>query len=108
MAGYKLRDRTEAMDWEPPLLTFKIVRHGGAALGSVYGEIQIWTVDVQGATVERADGGRRVVGQRQSPVYVESIAEQIAEAIRNGNEDPRLQWCSESKVQVLIGKFLPG
>ncbi len=31
MAPYKLLGRTEAMDWQPPVLAFEIERHGGTA-----------------------------------------------------------------------------
>lgn len=107
MAGFKLHNRTEGMHWEPPLLTFEIVRHGAAVLGSIYAEIQIWTVDLQKKTATVTDTNRRrVIGERQSPVNVEPIADEIADAIRNGREDPRLKWYSESKVQVRIGKVL--
>src|SRR5438270_7987054 len=46
MAGGKLFGRTEEMEWDPPLLIFKIERHGGFVAGSSRAEIQNWQVDL--------------------------------------------------------------
>ena len=36
MTGDKLLGRMEDVHWEPPVLSFRIERHGGTVLGSVY------------------------------------------------------------------------
>ena len=49
MAGWKL-DRMEDVSWEPPLLSFRIERHGGTRLGSTRASMQIWTIDLDAGT----------------------------------------------------------
>ncbi len=46
MESNKLFGRMESVEWSPPLLTFKIERHGGASLGSSRDEIQPWAIDI--------------------------------------------------------------
>jgi hypothetical protein len=60
MKAYKLNDRTERMEWTPPVLTFDIERHGAAALGSTLAEIQAWAIVVPGSNKQtREDRSRR-------------------------------------------------
>src|SRR5438876_3187016 len=46
MKADKVLDRLEEIEWEPPLLSFKIERHGGTCLGSSRAEMQSWSLDV--------------------------------------------------------------
>ena len=49
MESYKIERDGGAKDlgWEPPVLTFVIVRHGGTVLGSTRGEKQHWSVNLK-------------------------------------------------------------
>ena len=108
MEGFKLLDRMQKVNWQPPLLSFNIVRHGAAALGSSYGEIQVWTVNAEsGQAICGGTVGHRLLRPMNNAMKVEPIAKEIAAAILDGQEDPRLHWKNEAKVRVLIGKFIP-
>jgi len=48
--GDKLLGRTEAMEWHPPILSFKIERHGGFVLGSSRAEMQLSNIDTANLT----------------------------------------------------------
>jgi hypothetical protein len=50
MAGQKLLGRMEEVVWEPPILTFKIERHGGTVLGSSRATPQEWRLDLDKKT----------------------------------------------------------
>jgi hypothetical protein len=90
MAGYKLHGRTENMEWNAPLLRFEIERHGARAMGSVYAEIQVWKIDVENGTAQPGlFPQKKLVGERQARWDAEPVADEIAELIRNGKEDPR-------------------
>jgi hypothetical protein len=107
MACDKLRGRMESVEWNRPLLTFKIERHGGTVLGSVYAELQWWTIDVDRETATLGVGSRRVVGQKQPLLKVGPIAKELAELIFHGKQDPRLHWKDGNEVRVLIGRVIP-
>jgi hypothetical protein len=107
MEGYKVRGRMEDVTWDPPKLSFAIARHGGAAMGSVYAEIQSWEVDVDRGTASGGVTGRRQVEPRNPPLHVGPIAQEIADLIIQGKQDPRLKWKSPNKVRVLVGKVIP-
>ena len=51
MMGDKLIGRMEAVEWNPPLLTFVIERHGGTVMGSTRAELQHWEVNIDNTTV---------------------------------------------------------
>jgi len=104
----KLRGRTEEMMWSPPCLTFKIERHPGTVHGSVYAQLHKWTVNVDDRRAEVNEfAGRRVVGKKDKPLKVKSLAEEIAGLIKRGEPSPRLCWKSQSKVRLEIKKIIP-
>lgn len=108
MDGYKLVGRMEDVRWDPPLLTFRIERHGGTVMGSVCAEIQEWTVDVEKGTAEHYPwGGKRLVGQRPRPLKVAPIAKEIADLVVTEKNDKRLKWITANHVRVLVSEVIP-
>lgn len=107
MGAYKLHGRMEKAEWQPPVLTFQIARHGGAALGSSRAAIQSWTLDIELGTREWCQSGHRQIRRMQPRLSVKPLAEEIARFIRNRQEDPRLKWYEDGSVRVLIGQILP-
>lgn len=108
MEGYKLRNRMEAVSWNPPLLSFNIVRHEAAVQGSLRGEIQAWTVNIETGSADcQASVGYRQLEPKKKPLQVEPIAKSIAEAILQGRKDKCLKWKNENEVRVLIGVVIP-
>jgi len=92
MAGYKLSDRMEEVEWTPPTLSFRIARHGGTAMGSTREEIHHWSVDVQSGKATCSPSGCRQVKPRRPPLDVEPIAREIRDKIIAGADDERLKW----------------
>lgn len=107
MEPYKLLNRTEAMEWQPPILRFDIERHGRTVFGSVYAEIQEWTVNLDEGTVRVSIGRKRLVGKRQAPFKTAPIADELADAIANRTNDKRLRWSKTGAVQVRMKEVLP-
>jgi hypothetical protein len=106
MEAYKL-SRMEKPIWNPPILTFRIERHGAASLGSSRAEVQEWTVDLERLTASVTVAGRRQIGPIQPRLDVKPIAADLCSAILTGKQDNRLKWESTSKVRMLVGKVLP-
>ncbi len=108
MATYKLNDRMEAVEWNPPFLEFDIERHGARVIAaSVYAEVQHWRVNVDLGTAEYGRAGRRVVGRRSEGLNVQPIAKEIAQLVIDGGKDARLKWGDSGTVRVLIGMIIP-
>jgi hypothetical protein len=108
MHGGKLLRRTEEMRWRPPLLTFKLERHGGTVLGSVYADVQTWTVNIEKKTAQVALTGRRQLRAKDKVVSTKPLAEEIGQLILSGATDPRLVWKNDAhKVRVDIKKVIP-
>ena len=58
MAAYKLMDRAEEFNWDPPVLSFLIERHGAIVVGgSSRAEVQGWKVDLEAATADFSSVG---------------------------------------------------
>ena len=108
MTANKLHGRMESVEWQPPLLTFQIERHGGTVLGSSRAEIQEWTVEVEAGSAGFSQSGFRQVRLRGGRVDIDPIAEEIARKIVDQDEDYRLKWCSEDEVELLTGIVFPG
>ena len=108
MEAYKLLNRTENMNWKPPVLEFQIERHGSTAMGSVYAGVQTWSVDVQKAVAQLGNREKRcLIGKRAKGLKAGPIAADIEALIVARKEDPRLKWLSETCVRIDISKVIP-
>ncbi len=94
--------RLEEPSWSLPLLTFTIERHGGAVVGSSGAELQRWCVNLDDRTADYTFLGFRQLTPARKPLDVTPIAHQIATAVVEGRDDPRLQWGRDrTSVRVL-------
>lgn len=109
MEPRKLLRRTFSMEWEPPVLRFKIERHGAiVAGGSGYAEIQSWAVDVDEESARITGTKRRRVRPMQPALDTDALAAELAEKIVSRSEDDRLRWSSRTgRVQIRMAEALP-
>jgi len=107
MTGDKLIGRMGQVEWNSPVLTFTIERHGGTVLGSTRAEVQQWTVDLDSQTAACESIGHRQLSPMAGRVDVEPVADEIAEKILSGEPDDRLRWLPDGRVRVEMGKVFP-
>jgi hypothetical protein len=107
MAGHKLIGRMESVEWQPPILSFRVERHGGTVLGSTRAEMQHWTVDLDRRTATSEQAGHRQLSPMARRVDVVPIAHEIASLIAGGVIDERLRWLGDGRVRVEMGKIIP-
>jgi hypothetical protein len=105
MTGQKLLKRMREVEWNWPVLTFVIERHGCTVLGSSRAEVQQWSVDLdrQIATCGRTE--HRQLSSMAKRIDVDSIAEEISGRILLGEADDRLSWLEDRRVRVKVGKI---
>jgi hypothetical protein len=108
MADYKL-DRYENLEVvSPTVIEFDIERHGAAAQGSVYAEIQGWMIDLTEGTACCGQAGRRLTGVRDKPLKVEPLAKEIVQQIVDLDKSSNyLKWKSDDIVKVKIAELIP-
>lgn len=107
MEGNKLFGRMESVEWSPPLLTFKIERHGGAFLGSSRAEIQHWAIDISKRIASLGGSSRRQLRPLQPRLDVAPLANAVARSILSRQPDEYLKWFPDGHVVVSIGKVIP-
>ena len=98
----------EEPNWEPPVLSFKVERHGARVGGrSKQAEMQQWIIDLDEDTKRFHADGYRLLEPNAKRVDVKPIAEKLASAIINVSDDPDLKWMDDGSVRVLIGDIFP-
>ena len=107
MEGYKLRGRTWDVDWNPPVLTFGIDRHGGTVQGSSRAERHRWIVDIFARTATCEKIGFRQLRPMAARLDVRPLAEEVSKLILEHQEDDCLIWNEDRSVRVQIGKIIP-
>ena len=107
MEGNKLFGRMESVEWSPPLLTFKIKRHGGASLGSSRAELQHWAVDISKRMASLGGTSHRRLRPTQRRLDVAPLANAVARSILSREGDAYLKWFPDGHVLVCIGKVIP-
>ncbi len=107
MSARKLVGRIYDLQWDPPILSFEIDRHGGTVLGSSRAERQHWKLDIdtQQATCVRA--GFRQLHPASPRLDVDALAREIADMIRAAVVADRLNWLEDGRVRVSVGKIIP-
>ena len=108
MQGYKVKDRTEEMQWQPPVLGFTIERHGGTLQGSTRADMQDWEFDVVRCVANLVREWHRQLRRMNPRLDIAGIAEEIATAILERRRDPRLQWYRSGKSRVLSSAITGG
>jgi hypothetical protein len=100
--------RAEKLEWNPPILTFELERHGGTVLGSTRADVHLWSVDIARGKAEIYDKTYRQVSEKAPAIKTKPIAEEIAKLILDGVESPKLTWNPTKDYVVLeIGKIIP-
>jgi hypothetical protein len=111
MAARKLERATDWV-WDPPVLSFTIVRHGAAvAGGSKKGERQRWQVDLAQGTATVSPTGFVLLEQRSPPFDADSPAERIAWIVQTGPNpeaaDEGITWLADDQVRIRLRAFVP-
>ncbi len=107
MNADKLIGRIGDACWDPPVLSFKIERHGGVVLGSVYAEVQSWHVDLEQLTASCTRAPGRLVRKRQDRLQLEPLVNRVTNAVEGRIDDECLKWLSETRVRILVGRITP-
>ena len=107
MEAHKLHGRIEHAHWEPPILSFRIERHGSIVCGSTRAEIQSWEVNTLAWTAEMGLSGHRQLKPMSPRLDVKPLAAEVRDLIINHQEDARLKWVGEQRVRLQVGKIIP-
>ena len=100
MKNDKLLGRMENVQWQSPVLTFTIERHGGTVNGSTRAELQHWELNLDYQTASIVKEGHRQLEPMAPRVSVKAIAEEIAGLILSGSEDERILRLDDGSVKV--------
>lgn len=100
--------RLEDATWQPPLLTFRIERHGGIVQGGTRAQMQFWTANLNDATASVSDGGYRQLGPRATAVHMGPIVAEIVQLVVSGADDGRLHWSPDRlRVRIILSRCFP-
>lgn len=99
--------RIEEPEWQPPVLVFKIERHGATVNGSSRAELHTWHIDLQKRTARIVQEKRRQLVTMDARLDVKPIAESLARAITSGEADKRLTINKDGSVRLKIGEIIP-
>ena len=102
--------RMEDVKWDPPKLSFSIERHGGTMMGSTRAYLHRWVVDAESWTAEcNPQHSYRQLEERDSPLRVGKIVDEILQLVASEKDDERLKWSADrSRVRVLVTSFITG
>lgn len=107
MQAFKLNGRTEDLLWNPPILAFRIARHGGTVLGSKRAEIQLWTVDVAAGTAHCSKDGVRQLVPNSPSLKVEPLVEKLLRIIVAKEEHSWVTWRGSDKLKINSALVIP-
>jgi hypothetical protein len=100
-------DHIKQLEWNPPDLSFVILRHGGTVMGSSRAELKGWTVDVERRTAVCGPAGHRQIKPLAPRLDFTRITDEIVSAIKSGIDDPRLTWSPQRDwVKVNLAKAI--
>jgi len=101
--------RLESLNWNPPILSFILERHGGTVNGSTRGELHHWEVDLKNGCAHISKIGHRQLAPKAPCWSAKSAAEEVSKKIIALEDDPRLVWNNErTEVWIPLRTFIHG
>ncbi|MEK6259019.1 MAG: hypothetical protein AABP62_10430 [Planctomycetota bacterium] len=107
MEAYKLLGRMENVQWNSPVLTFTIERHGGTVNGSTRAELQHWEVNLDEQTACIVKEGHRQLEPMAPRMSIKAIAEEVGVLILGGKMDERIRRQEDGCVKIVMSKLFP-
>ena len=107
IALYKLTDeRIENLHVADGSINFSIERHGRAAMGSPYADVDHWVVDLAAKTACIAGTTPRLIGKRSQPIDVKAVVTTILDALKN--EDATIvDRTKDGRLRIKIEAVIP-
>lgn len=107
LKSYKILERLENLEWDPPYLCFTIERHGAMKYGSSRAELQDWVFDVSNGSASYTATRYRQKYRKSPPLKTKPLAEKIGKLIIEHSNDKGLKWNDgKTKVRILIGEVI--
>lgn len=101
MESWKL-NRMEDPVWRPPILSFRMERHGAiVGGGSTRAEIQTWMVDLERGYADIGSSTWRQVTKAAPRLNVVPIVAEVVQEVKAGTDDPRLKWSPDRSVVTI-------
>jgi hypothetical protein len=115
MDAWKItRERPSELRWDPPVLSFVILRHGAMAFGSSAAERQKWEVNLEQQAAHHVRLGLKRLRPRAKTLDIEAIVTKVCEVIRAGsNHDSDLVrngilvWKSDDECHLKHARLIP-
>jgi hypothetical protein len=108
MTAEKLRGRTEGLEWSPPRLLFNIERHTETGNHSTRAAVQHWEVDLdQGTAALIGNESGQIIPMDRHVDVVSIAATELATAINEQREDPRIEWVAMNCVRIFSHLAIP-
>jgi hypothetical protein len=109
MEAYKLDKRVENLVWAPPVLSFKMARHGATVRGSPREHLYWWHINVADKTATPEKGTFRLVrpsAEKLSKGEILEIVRRVCEHVQNGPLSLAppgifLKWKSETEILII-------
>jgi hypothetical protein len=100
--------RAENLQWNPPVLSFQLERHGATVNGSSRADVHYWDVDIDEGTATIVKTGRRQISKMDSRMDINAKTDEIASNILDGLDHPSLNWDNKRETVVItIGQIIP-
>jgi hypothetical protein len=100
-------ERMEEVQWDAPVMSFTIERHGGTVMGSSRADLHRWVVNLDEMTACCIDDGYRQIIPRQPPLKIEPIVDGLVQQILSHQEGDGIRWNKDGSVRVVLSKVLP-
>jgi len=115
MEAYKLDKRVENLVWAPPVLSFKMARHGATVWGSPREHLYRWHINVADKTATLEKGTFRLVRPSAAKLSKDKILEivrRVCEHVQNGRLSSAapgisLTWKSETEILIKPAALIP-
>jgi hypothetical protein len=100
--------RAENLELAPPLITFRIRRHGGTVNGSSREELHFWEVDLERRVARIARQTHQQLEKMAKKLDCEALARDIVAVIESGKNHDGFNWeDGKQTVTMNIGKLIP-